>query len=268
MQITEEKAKELWTAWHDEILHKLSQTNRMLFQAKKPANFSDWLQSKAAEQCHHYTFTYDKIKYYGKVIFSVLVHAENGKMYFEKVYYPLSKGAFRRRISVDMGIELSKHCVERFIERWQIDSLDRLQNDVLEHLVKPVVMHGANENTGSFDLTTAGMLLTRESLFPVDIDTEKNVTSFITVMSHKELSRKKQDMIHYILNKVDCNELLLACSELPKSTIEADRVIESTKLRQTPPMPFWETDEHKEAASGKHHVFKMLQSYDPAINIS
>ncbi|KOY37031.1 hypothetical protein [Vibrio parahaemolyticus] len=266
MKITEDIAKKLWATWHNEIAANLTYINKTLITSKSPAHFSNWLKKNGSNYNHHYTTITDKTKHYGNVLFSVLVHAEKGRMYFEKAFYPLSKGTFKRRISIDMGIELTKHFVERFILRWQTQTLQELERMILAEIIMPHLRHGVNTNLGLFDVTTQAIFITENSLMHLDILMEENVVRHITVLSNSDLSKRKQDMVEYILSTSGQTEIALACTELPRTTTEADNVLMSTKARQTEPMNY--IDQEFYVGKEKNMMFKMLKNYDPTFNLT
>ncbi|MEW6997469.1 hypothetical protein AADZ86_07180 [Colwelliaceae bacterium BS250] len=187
-----------------------------------------------------------KFGHYGKLIQTQLIIPENGRLYLETAYYPLSKKYFgKKRLSISNKFEYSKHYMERLIERKNITSILDIKNELVDSLEK-LGNSNFTQQIGGLDLSTAFIILHKGSVSFCDLEIDEDQTAMAvmkTIITDKELSNNKKEMIDYILNATKSDSCFLATYDIPETFVEADNVIEDTKKRTNGIAISWEEQE-------------------------
>ncbi|EHR6739116.1 hypothetical protein ACXIUJ_23805 [Vibrio parahaemolyticus] len=184
-----------------------------------------------------------KFLQYGKIIKTTLIIPENGRLYCESAYYPLSKKYFGKlRIAISNKFSISNHYMERLIERKNITKTGEVKNFIKEYFKKMDESNFRYE-VGGLDISTEFIIVSRDSVSFCDLEidsTQHCETVMKTIITENEFTIINKKMVTYILDKTNSEVCFLATHTIPKTTIEADNVIEDTKKRTSGTPYSWE----------------------------
>lgn len=270
------QAKVIWKKVQDDLIASQDKVNTKLKSCKDSQAFHKFLVSNVDTlNVIDIDFLDYKFGHYGKLIKTVLIIPEKGRLYLECAYYPLSKKYFRKlRIAISNKFSISNHYMERLIERKSLTSLKEVKKEISDCFEKMDASNFTKE-IGGLDISTAFIILNRDSVLFCDLEIDENhicEAVMKTVITGNELTRKKKEMINYILNATESESCFLAAYDIPKTSIEADNIIEDTRKRTSGSSLSWEEQEiYKNMGKRKFYSEKnylkgfidYLGKYDP-----
>ncbi len=237
------EAKVIWKDIQKGLEISQNKINLKLMQTQEPSIFYKFLESNIdVLNIIHLSLLDFKFGHYGKLIQTLLIVPENGRLYLETAYYPLSKNHFgHKRISISNKYEYTKHYMERLIERKKITSILEIKNELLVSL-KKLGSSNFTRKVGGIDVSTAFIILHKNSVSFGALEIGDNISTAVmkTIITDNELSKNKKEMIKYILNATKSDSCLLVAFDIPKTFVEADNVIEDTKKRTNGITGDWE----------------------------
>ena len=268
---TEKKSKQIWNNFQKELQESQKRVDTKLKLAESSADFLKYLKNNSNKlNILDVIYTKEKYKQYGKLIITPLIFTENGRLYMETAYYPLSTSYFSMmRLSISDKIEFSRHYMERLIERKNIISIKELKHEIGKRNKLWKESNWAKD-LGGLDVSTAFILVYRDSVSFCDFESSNIacVGVFKTFLPYEDLSRRKKEIVDYILNKVGSEACFLATHDLPDSINEADNIIESTRVRTHGPIEdalIYDVTSNKFKQNKKSlkNFVDYLETYDP-----
>lgn len=274
--MTTNQAKTIWNNIQNDLLASQDKVNKKLRSYKDPQTFYKFLESNIDSlNIIEVDFLNYKFNHYGKIIKTALIIPEKGKLYLEVAYYPLSKKYFRKlRISISNKFSISNHYMERLIERKRLTSLQEVKQEISEGFKKMDASPFTKE-IGGLDISTGFIILNRDSVSFCDLEIDDHNTCeavMKTIITEKELTIKKKEIIDYILNVTKSETCFLATYDIPSNTAEADNIIEDTRKRTSGlPISYEEVEIYKKMekagkSSDKAYIkafVDYLGKYDP-----
>lgn len=247
IKLNSNEAKIIWKKIQEDLLVAQEKINLKFQTTSDPLAFLKFIESNL-NVLNILDITYFDIKFghYGKILKTQLLFPENGRLYLETAYYPLAKKYFgKRRIAISNKTVFANHYMQRLIQRNNISSIVDIKNALTDSL------ENFNESEftkkmGGFDVSTAFINLHKDSISfgDLEIDDDKTCMAVMkTVLTANEISKKKQEMIDYILEKTQSKSCSLPTFDLPQTFVEADNIIEDTKNCTSGSPISWEEQE-------------------------
>jgi len=233
---TSKQAQELWKALQQEILECHNELITKLQARKNLDNYYNYLKKRQSELHISGLCRSDfKVGHFGKIISFRLMFVENERIYNDLIFIPTAKSVSPRLISIDTMDTYSKHYVERLIERKKIQSVADLKEEInIRRASFP--QSKFYEKHGALDISGASVAITREMIqfSEIDIlDTQEGKLIHKSCLMRDQLSKRKKEVIDFILTEMDCSLVVLARRNLPIDIEEAKRSIFSTKQHLT-----------------------------------
>ena len=270
------QAKEIWKELQQELIVSQDKVNWKLKTSKDNMALFKFLESNIEDlNILDVNFINFKFGHYGKLITTQLIFPENGRLYFEKAYYPLAKKYYGKlRLSISNRFVFSKHYMERLIERKNITSIQGIKKEISDSFQK---LDNSNftKEIGGLDISTGFILLYRDSVSFCDLEIgDNNISEAVmkTVIAENELKENQKIIINYILDVTKSDSCFLAAYDIPRTKGEADNLIEDTKKRTSGLAINWmEHEIQKNVAKGSYNRDKkylkafvgLLENYDP-----
>ncbi|WP_413112129.1 hypothetical protein [Thaumasiovibrio sp. DFM-14] len=267
------EAKVVWSKLQREIIEGHAEVCRRL-TTSRPTSFYNFLHRHYARTNHFEPKIITKLKYYGNVMFCLLLHVEHGHLYIEYAYYPMSLERFGTRIAIDAKDTYSRHYVERLIERKKVKTLAELKTEVIDQFSR-ISDSNFRIVEGRIDVCTDIVLLFDDMVVfgVVEENDDGSVTATRkSMLTNNELTSKQHEIVQFILGRFDLPVCVLATHEIPRTHNEALNVIEDTRKRirlDDDELPQISTKEsHPRTTNALHKkidkaFFKFLQAYDP-----
>ncbi|WP_419533534.1 hypothetical protein [Endozoicomonas sp.] len=229
------KTSETWKSIQSELISAQDKINRKFLISKNHQEFLRFLRNDIEKlNILKVDFLDQNYSRYGKIITTKTIIPENGRLYFETVYYPLSKKCFRmKRIAILNGFVYSKHYMERLIERKSTNSMKKIKEEILERFIE-IENYKFTQEIGGLDISNDFILVYKNSISFCVLEIQDNdifEAVMKTVITENELTSNQRMMIDYILGKTNSDSCFLAAYDMPRTFNEADNVIEDTKKR-------------------------------------
>jgi hypothetical protein len=270
------QAKTIWKELQQELITSQDKVNWKLKASKENSVFLKFLEANFDDlNILDVDYINFKFGHYGKLITTQLIIPKNGRLYFEKAYYPLAKKYFGKlRLSISNRFVFSKHYMERLIERKNITSIQDIKKEISDSF-KKLDDSNFTKEIGGLDISTGFILLFRDSVSFCDLEIDdNNIAEAVmkTVITENELKGNQKEIIDYILNVTKTDSCFLATYDIPRSIGEADKIIEDTKKRTSGLAINWmEHEIQKTVVKGSYNSDKkylkafigLLENYDP-----
>lgn len=233
---TSKQAQELWKTLQQEILACHKELITKLQERKNLDNYYNYLKKRQSElHISGLCRSSFKVGHFGKIISFRLMFVENGRIYNDLIFIPTAKGVSTRLISVDTMDTYSKHYVERLIERKDIQSIVDLKEEInIRRASFP--QSKFYEKYGALDISGASVAITTEMIQFSEIeilDTQEGKLIHKSCLMREQLSKRKKEVVDFILAEMDCTLVVLARRNLPVDIEEASQSILSTKQHLT-----------------------------------
>ncbi|SHO59076.1 hypothetical protein [Vibrio quintilis] len=234
MPLSESEVKKIWQRLQDEILGAHHQVNKRLCESQTPQAFLNYL-SRHHLRTNHFepVVTSCKLGQYGKTIVVGLLFVENGFLYPETAYYPMSLQRFGTRISVDAADSYSSHYMERLIQRKEVTTLEALKKEVIYQRDR-YSSAGFSENLGKLNVDTDFLVIFPDAIICCyGEENDEGIAKVVrkTLITQDDFIGNQQKIIDYILKQFGRDACILATHALPRSVKEAQNAVEDTLKR-------------------------------------
>ncbi|HIF5567180.1 TPA: hypothetical protein ACX3DA_004571 [Vibrio parahaemolyticus] len=269
-------AAKKWKEIQQEIQYSHETISQRLILAPTPESFATFLKAQEANS-NHLSLKYidKKIGIYGKMYTGQCLFVENGHLYIDNIWYPLSKQRFGTRIAVDAIDTYSSHYVEQLIDRKGINTLTELKLEIAEQF-KQYNSSGFAEQYGMMDVDSDFLVIYRDMVVFNYGETDENNTARVmrkSFITKNEFKGNQKEIIDFILNKLGVEACILTTYAIPRTFNEANNAIEDTLKRVR---DFKTQIEIVTGSSIKHEGFKAekkqirqivkyLSKYDPNV---